>query len=105
MWDFGPYDNDSAADLFGSLMSKTKLRDEWYALASVEEGSADMRALAWLFIQLGRVYVWPIGTYSDDLELAISLMEKVKQNPEYSSEPDLKALIESELEELVSRRN
>lgn len=103
MWDFKPYDNDSAADLLGHLMDKTKLRDEWYAQASTEEGFAAKRALAWLFIQLGHVYVWPIDHYTDDLELAIRLMKKVKQNPEYH-EPDLKVRVDSEYETLVSRR-
>lgn len=63
-----------------------------------------VRAAAALFVMLGRVYVWPIETFDEDLELTIASMSKVAATDEYVEVPELVAAIELELAELKSRR-
>ena len=105
MWDYKPWDNDGAADWYGDLMDSTKLRDTW--LEGIKEDPIDspdvVRAAAGLFIMLGRVYIWPIDNYDNDLELTISQLEKVAENEEYKEIPELIEIISGELTELKSR--
>lgn len=107
MWDLQPYDNDSAADFFAGFMETTQLREEWLKNATnvLEDGGvSQMRALTWVFIQLGHIYVWPISDYDSDLELAIRLAEQVKKSPELNEVEELSLMIENEYQELISRR-
>jgi hypothetical protein len=105
MWDYKPWDNDGAADWYGDLMENTKLRDIW--LEGIKEDPIDspdvVRAAAGLFIMLGRVYIWPIDNYDNDLELTISQLGKVAENEEYKEVPELIEIISEELNELESR--
>ena len=52
---------------------------------------------------LGRVYIWPIDNYDNDLELTISQLGKVAENEEYKEVPELIEIISGELNELESR--
>jgi hypothetical protein len=105
MWDYKPWDNDGAADWYGDLMDSTKLRDTW--LEGIKEDPIDspdvVRAAAGLFVMLGRVYIWPIDNYDNDLELTISQLGKVAENDDYKEIPELIEIISSELDELKSR--
>ncbi len=105
MWDYKPWDNDGAADWYGDLMDSTKLRDTW--LEGIKEDPIDspdvVRAAAGLFVMLGRVYIWPIDNYDNDLELTISQLGKVAENDEYKEIPELTEIISGELNELKSR--
>jgi len=105
MWDFKPWDNDGAADWYGNLMESTQLRNAW--LKGINEDPIDspniVRAAAALFIMLGRVYVWPIDNYDNDLELTIKQLKKVAANEEYQDLPELIEIIQSEIVELKSR--
>ena len=105
MWDYNPWDNDRAADWYGGLMDETKLRDIW--LEGIEEDPIDspevIRAAANLFIMLGRVYIWPIDNYDNDLKLTIRQLEKVAENEEFKEFPKLIEAISEELNELKSR--
>ena len=105
MWDFKPWDNDGAADWYGDLMDNAQVRKHW--LEGINEDPSDnpdvVRAAAGLFVMLGRVYIWPIDYYDQDLELAISQLKRVKENDEYQELPDLLEIIDSELMELQSR--
>jgi hypothetical protein len=107
MWALEPWDNDAAADWYGDLMDKTKLRDEW--LKGINEDPAEspdiVRAAGALFVMLGRVYVWPIKSFDADLENAIAALSKVAACEEYQEVPELVALIQVEIDELKSRRS
>jgi len=106
MWAYAPWDNDGAADWYGDLMDRTKLRDAW--LEGINQDPTEspdvVRAAACLFVMLGRVYVWPIKNYDDDLEKTIDALTRVSACDEYRELPELIALIGHELAELKSRR-
>jgi len=106
MWAFEPWDNDEAADWFGDFMDRTQLRKEWLKGINADpvESPGVVRAAAALFVMLGRVYVWPIMTIDQDLELTIASLSALVGAGEYSEPPELVAAIEQELAELKSRR-
>jgi hypothetical protein len=86
-----PWDNDEAADWFGDLMDRTQLRKEW--LNGINADPVDspgvVRAAAALFVMLGRVYVWPIETFDQDLELTIVSLTALVEAGEYAEPPEL----------------
>jgi hypothetical protein len=106
MWAFAPWDNDQAADWFGDFMDGTQIRQKW--LAGIKADPMDspevVRAAAALFIMLGRVYVWPIKTFDEDLELSIASLSQVAANEEFAELPELVAAIQQEVAELKTRR-
>lgn len=105
MWAIEPWDNDEAADWFGGFMGRTQLRREWLEGINADpvDGAAVVRAAAALFVMLGRVYVWPIEKFHEDLELAIARLSAVVAGGEYDEPPELVEAIERELAELNSR--
>ncbi len=106
MWAYDPWDNDEAADWFGDLMDQTKLRESWLAGIKADpiESPSTVRAAAALFVMLGRVYIWPIKQFDQDLETAISALSKVLECGEFSESPELIEQITNEINELKSRR-
>ena len=105
MWAYAPWDNDQAADWFGDFMDATQIRREWLKgiKADPVESPEVVRAAAAIFIMLGRIYVWPIKTFDEDLERAIASWSKVAAE-ECAESPELVAAIEQEVAELQSRR-
>ena len=81
MWAYAPWDNDEAADWFGDLMDRTSLREAWLEGISQDasESPGVVRAAGALFVMLGRVYVWPLQTYDEDLERTISALSRVAE--------------------------
>lgn len=80
MWGFEAWDNDAAADWFGGLMDRTRLREHWLATMSqqvFDDEAEDMRAGVWLFAQLGRVYIWPIDHFDADLQRALDVADQL----------------------------
>jgi hypothetical protein len=107
MWDYEAWDNDLAADWFGDLMDATSLRSKWLEgiKSDLEDEFEVARAALWLFVQLGRVYVWPIDNYYDDLELAITTGEQITSLEWLNEEvPEYILKVKSEVEQLKSRR-
>jgi hypothetical protein len=106
MWAYAPWDNDGAADWYGDLMDRTKLREAW--LEGIGQDPADspdvVRAAAALFVMLGRVYVWPIKNFDEDLERAIAALTGIAGCEEYKEVPELMELIAEEIAEPKSRR-
>ncbi|WP_158881839.1 hypothetical protein [Rhodanobacter sp. L36] len=106
MWAFAPWDNDEAADWYGEFMEATHFHREWLKgmKADPAESAGTVRAAAAIFLMLGRVYVWPIDTFDQDLELAIRGLAAAANSPEYQESAELQAAIALELAELESRR-
>jgi len=108
-WSDNPWDNDAAADWFGNLMHSTRLRNAWCEgmRADPDDDKGEIRyAASWLFVQLGRIYVWPMETFEADLELTIRVLEELRSNPRLSeSDPDSwKARMDDYIGELEKRR-
>ena len=77
MWDFEAWGNDTAADWFNDIID-ADFRKKWLETIDVEIDEDDfesVRAAIWLFTQLGRVYIWPINDYDEDLAKAIKAAE------------------------------
>lgn len=106
MWAYAPWENDQAADWYGDLMDRTQIRKEWLKGIKADPVASPevVRAAAALFIMLGRVYIWPIKTLDEDLELAIDSLSKVSATEEFAESPELVQAIEQEVAELKSRR-
>jgi len=107
MWNFEAWENDSAADWFGELMDGSEIRSRWLAGLNndPEEEHEVVRAAVWLFAQLGRVYIWPIEKYGEDLEAAVKAGERLvavewlrEEAPEYIEK------LEADLEQIKARR-
>ncbi|NNF00938.1 MAG: hypothetical protein HKN25_18120 [Pyrinomonadaceae bacterium] len=110
MWGNEPWDNDAAADWFGKLLDKTDLpkhvrktlllskEDDPYG-----ENTAELRAAAYCVLQLGRVYIWPIASLKEDLQIAINALEMVLSNEDYCYSTEIKDQIGAEKRELTSR--
>ena len=106
MWAFRHWDNDEAADWYGEVMDRTRLRDVWLkGISQAPNESPDtVRAASALFVMLGRVYIWPIKHFDEDLERTIAALTAVAECDEYKEITELKELIAIELDELKSRR-
>lgn len=105
-WAFEPWDNDEAADWYGAFMEETGLRNAWLKgiNADPEDSPETVRAAAALFVMLGRVYVWPIEHYEQDLERAIAALSELTKSGDYQDVPELESAIRAELSELIARR-
>lgn len=107
MWAFMPWDNDQAADWYSDFMQSTNFRNAWLRGINsdpIEEPDV-VRAAAALFVMLGRVYIWPVKAYDEDLERTITALEKVAKCEEYQEVPELLEVIAVEIAELKTRRN
>ena len=75
-WGEQPWDNDTAADWFGSVLTGNPL------IATVnqtlrEGESEEQYAALWLVAELGRVYVWPINELEETLALAVAAADTI----------------------------
>lgn len=105
-WGLRPFDNDTAADWFGDLWDEVPLpkRVEKTLQQEVEEFNHDeIRAAAYVLIQLGHVYVWPIHDLEHHLELAVSKLKEVKKF--YEGEEEFEKEIQGEIDLLQERLN
>jgi hypothetical protein len=104
-WGFKPWDNDGAADWYGELFEKTQLAmyvEE--ALNQDPEESPDViRAAAFLLVQLGRVYIWPIHEMDRHLGLAIQKLEAIRELEDFQEIEGYVSEINNEISILRSR--
>lgn len=106
MWDYEPWANDSAADWFAEFMDVTSLRDRWAVgiTADPEEEFEVVRAAAWVFLQLGRPYVWT-DTLDDDGDRTIAALKTISVAERVVEDEALVSEITQEIAELESRRS
>jgi hypothetical protein len=109
VWDFAPFDNDLAADWFSELFDETGLAEriaETLELDVAEYGP-EIRAAAYVLIQLGHPYVWPAERLDEDLTLAANKLQEILDQPRDQEgavgDPDLRGAIEREIGTLRSR--
>ncbi len=77
-WGYEPWDNDIAADWFGSFMEKVDTNFLLAEIKSLDLTDIDYdgdraRALAHVMGALGRTYIWPIDK-ADELDEAVAYL-------------------------------
>lgn len=80
-WGVEPWENDAAADWFGTLMKRTSLRELWVeGIAETGGDGEKVLAAAWLFVQLGRVHVWPVEYFDEDRVSTLKALRALKSD-------------------------
>jgi hypothetical protein len=105
VWGKAAWDNDSAADWYGHLFRSTGLAkhvEEALNRDPVEDADV-IRAAAFLLVQLGRVYIWPVHDLDRHLALAIQKLEAVRELEEFQEAEGFVEEIEAEIAVLRSR--
>jgi len=100
-----PWENDGAADWFGSLFDKTKLARhvEDTLKLNAEDTHEEIRAAASVLLFLGRHYIWQVHDLDRHLILAAEQLEKVSSLSVITESPGLTEEIGAEIRELRSR--
>jgi hypothetical protein len=99
-WDLiEPWGNDAAADFFGVLFEESRFREK--VMKALEEPAdwdnhEKVRAAASILLFVGRVYVWPIGTWKADIRLAIERLTEVLEVDIVKEDAELADAIRSE---------
>jgi hypothetical protein len=103
-WGVKAYDNDSAADWFGDLWEDFPVpaRIEGTLKLDIEDSHEEIRAAAYVLVQLAEIYIWPIEDLDRHCELAAQRLEEIKKMEIYEGE-DFQREIQTEIDELRSR--
>ena len=103
-WGVKAYDNDSAADWFGDLWDDFPVpaRIEETLKLDIEDSHEEIRAAAYVLVQLAGVYVWPIEDLDRQCELAAQRLEEIKKMEIYQGE-DFQREMQTEIDALRSR--
>jgi hypothetical protein len=104
-WGVAAWDNDSAADWYGGLFTKTDLAAHVEeALNRDPDSEPDViRAAAFVLVQLGRVYIWPVNELDRHLKLAVQQLEIIREQEEMQEVDGLMSEIDNEISILRSR--
>ena len=104
-WATAAWDNDGAADWFAGLFDATGLANyvRETLQRDVKEYDEEVRAAAYMLVALGRVYIWPIDDFDNDLDLAIAKLEEIKALKNYQEVPEFVESIDEEIAILKSR--
>ncbi|MFQ6308781.1 hypothetical protein [Lysobacter capsici] len=104
-WSLAAEDNDAAADWYGHLFDSTRLAAHVEeALNRDPDSEPDViRAAAFVLVQLGRVYIWPVDEMDRHLKLAIQKLEAIRELEEFQEVDGLVAEIDNEISILRSR--
>jgi hypothetical protein len=104
-WGTRPWDSDEAADWFADLFDATSAREFW--LKGIQADPRDepqvVRAAAWLFRQLGRVYVWPIADLDADRARTIAALQGMVAAESFRDAPELAAALRNDLAMLIGK--
>lgn len=109
-WGSEAHENDTAADWFGEFFASTGLAER--VETTLRDDSAapeEWRAAASVLAALGRVYVWPVGSLDEHLQLAIQRLEEIASHAGSSGwiteedEMEWRARIETEIAVLSAR--
>ena len=103
-WGIQPFANDGAADWFGDLWERfgvPKRVEETLGL-DPEEFHEEIRAAAYLLIQLGDTYRWPVDLIDRHCALAADQLEKMLELDNYEGR-EFQEAIRGEIQLLRSR--
>lgn len=104
-WGTAAWDNDSAADWFNDVIDATGLAghvEEALNRDPVDDPDV-IRAAAFLLVQLGRVYIWPVDDLDRHLALAVRQLEAVRELESFREADGFVAAIDAEIAELRTR--
>jgi hypothetical protein len=103
-WGVEAYANDAAADWFGDLWDQFPIppKIEETLLLDPEENHEQIRAAAYVLLQLGGTYIWPIGLIDRHCDLAARRLEKLKEMEIYADNA-FQAQLQTEIDVLRSR--
>lgn len=103
-WGKMPWENDGAADWFGSLFDKTKLAKHVENTLKLDAANSheEIRAAAGVLLFLGRDYIWP-DDLDQQLMLAANKLDEIIFLDVVAESPESVEDIRSEIEELRSR--
>ena len=108
-WGPEPWENDAASAWFAGLFEHLKLQRQIRSTLGKDVAAYpdQVRAAAWLLLQLGRPHVWPEEDLDRDLELGAQQLRALLADPDwqelYGSDDDVVAAVEAELTELEAR--
>lgn len=108
-WGTDPWDNDTAADWFGEILTGNPLVDR--VDEALRDGeSEETYAALWTVAQLARVYVWPISRLDATLRLAVGAADAIlaHEDPDemlelWEDNPELVATLTSLRAEIAGR--
>jgi hypothetical protein len=105
-WGMKPWETDSAADWYDSVMENSGLPSMVEAALILDPGSCheEIRAAAYVLISLGRAMIWPIDKLDARLKLAIEKLRYIATMKIYA-QANFGPVIEKEIAELESRLN
>jgi hypothetical protein len=104
-WGVEAYDNDSAADWFGDLWDQFAVPSKVEATLQLDpddDNHEEIRAAAYIVLQLGHTYVWPVHSIDRHCDLAARRLEQLKQMEIYVG-TDFQGQLQQEIEILRSR--
>ena len=103
-WGIKPYENDSASDWFSDLWDEFALpsKVEETLKMDLEDGHEEIRAAAYVLIQLGNTYIWPVDSIDRHCDLAARRLEEIKAMEIYC-DADFQAELQKEIDILRSR--
>jgi hypothetical protein len=103
-WGLESYENDSAADWFGDLWDEFPFpsKVEETLKLDLEDNYEEIRAAAYVLLQLGQTFIWPVNSIDLHCDLAARRLEEMKALEIYSGD-DFQAQIQKEIEILRSR--
>jgi hypothetical protein len=104
-WGSLPWDNDAAADWYGTLFDATKLAShvEEALKQDADDDYEEIRAAASLVILLCHNYVWPVEEIDRHLALAVARLEELSKLDECQEDADALAQIQAEIAVLKAR--
>jgi hypothetical protein len=99
-----PYENDSAADWFSNLWDEFAIpsKVEETLKLDLEDNHEEIRAAAYMLLQLGDTYIWPVYSIDRHCDLAARRLEEMRAMELYSGD-EFQAEMQKEIEILRSR--
>jgi hypothetical protein len=103
-WGVDAWANDVAADWFGDLWERfpIPLEVERTLLLPLEDNHEEIRAAAYVLLQLGDTYVWPVASIDLHCDLAAQRLEELKGMEIYADD-SFQAQLRNEIDALRSR--
>jgi hypothetical protein len=103
-WGVEPWANDGAADWFGDLWESFPIPSEVEKTLqlAVEDNHQEIRAAAYLLLQLADTYTWPVDSIDYHCDLAAQRLEELKGMEEYAGD-DFQTQLQKEIDILRSR--